>query len=204
LSDKVHQGAQEGGAAAEKRTGAVPDRFDVASLARQIRQPGPAPVHLWDPPYCGEMDLRIARDGNWIHEGRPIRREALVRLLSSVLKREGDRYYLVTPAEKVGIQVEDCPFVAQLAEVHGAGPDQRIVLALNNGESVTIDHDHPLRVAVAPGSDEPHPVVPVRAGLDALLSRSVFYQLVALAQVRDDSPDGPLGIWSGGCFFPLE
>lgn len=204
MSDQDHKGASEGGAAAGERAGVAPGQLDVASLARQIRQRGPAPVHLWNPPYCGEMDLRIAKDGSWIHEGRPIRREALVRLFSSVLKREGDRYYLVTPVEKVGIQIEDCPFVARLAEVHGAGPEQRIVLALNNGESVTIDHDHPLRVSASPGSDEPHPVVPVRAGLDALLSRSVFYQLVALAQPRDESPDGPLGIWSAGCFFPLE
>ena len=119
---------------------------DPLTLSKHIKQPGAAPVHLWDPPYCGEMDMRIARDGTWYHEGRPIRRDALVTLFSSVLKKEGERYFLVTPVEKVGIQVEDCPFVARTADISGSGKDLQVRLVLNTGEQVPMDSQHPLEV----------------------------------------------------------
>jgi hypothetical protein len=176
---------------------------DPLSLSRHIKQSGPAPVHLWDPPYCGEMDMRIARDGTWFHEGKAIRRGALVRLFSSVLKKEGDRYFLVTPVEKVGILVDDCPYVAQRLEISGSGTDQQLRLFLNTEEEVLIDGQHPLEIEQLAGSDEPHPTVHVRNGLRALLSRSVFYQLVDAAESGEGESETLLGVWSAGHFFRL-
>lgn len=149
---------------------------------------GPAPVHEWDPPYCGEMDMRIAADGRWYHEGSPIGRPQLVRLFSSILRKDPDGYhYLVTPAEKVRIQVDDCPFVAQLMDVEEVGGESQITFTLNTGETVTADANHAIEVTVD-DDNQPHPTVHVRDGLWALISRSVFYSLVEVAdQVsRDD------------------
>ncbi len=182
----------------EHRSDRVHD--DPLSLSRHIGQPGPAPVHLWNPPYCGELDIRIARDGTWFHEGQVIRRDALVRLFSSVLKKEGDNYFLVTPVEKVGIKVEDCPYVARGMEITGSGSDQEVRILLNTGEWVLVDEHHPLKIGKRDKSDEPHPTVLVRDGLFALLSRSVFYQLVDAA---DGESGSLLGIWSAGHFFSL-
>jgi hypothetical protein len=179
------------------------DGSDPLQLSRHIKKPGPAPVHLWDPPFCGELDMRIARDGTWYHEGRPIRRPALVQLFSSVLKREGDRHFLVTPVEKVGIQVDDCPFVVVAAEVSGSGQAQRIELTLNTGEQLVVDGEHGIEVAVASETGEPHPVVQVRGGLYGLLSRNVFYQLVEHAESRQSDGKSELGVWSSGHFFKL-
>lgn len=187
-----------------KAGGAVTEgSVDPAMLSKLIRQPGPAPVHLWDPPYCGEMDLRIARDGSWIHEGRPIRRAALVRLFASVLKKEGERFFLVTPVEKVGIQVEDCPFVATGVDIADPGPGQKIVFTLNTGDQVVVNEAHPLTVSQVAGSDEPHPIVHVRDGLDALLARSVFYQLVEAGETRLQEGATRLEIRSCGDVFEL-
>lgn len=180
--------------------------MDPQAISRYIKAPGPAPVHRWDPPYCGEMDMRIARDGTWYHEGTPIRRPALVRLFASVLKREGDRYFLVTPVEKVGIQVEDCPFVAGRAEISERDGDQVITLTLNTDEQLVVGQDHEIRVTETAGTGDhpqPHPVVTVRQGLEALLSRPVFYQLVDLAECREVDGRQRLGVWSAGRFFEL-
>ncbi|MEZ5491877.1 MAG: DUF1285 domain-containing protein [Gammaproteobacteria bacterium] len=176
---------------------------DPAMLARLIRKPGPAPVHLWDPPYCGEMDLRITRDGSWIHEGRPIRRAALVRLFASVLKKEGERFFLVTPVEKVGIQVEDCPFVATGVDIADPGPEQKLIFSLNTGDQAVVDEAHPLSVSQVAGSDEPHPIVHVRDGLNALLTRSVFYQVVAAGETCSEGGVTRLEIRSCGDVFEL-
>jgi len=178
-------------------------RVDPLALSKHIKQPGEAPVHLWNPPYCGELDMRIARDGTWYHEGRPVRRDALVKLFSSVLKREDERYYLVTPVEKVGIQVDDCPYVARTVEITGNGTDQQVLFTLNTDQRVLVDEQHYLTVGYSTGSDEPHPTVHVRNGLFALLSRSVFYQLVDLAESRQEQQKIKLGIWSAGQFFEL-
>ncbi|MBT8146632.1 MAG: DUF1285 domain-containing protein [Gammaproteobacteria bacterium] len=176
---------------------------DPLALSRHIKQSGPAPVHLWDPPFCGDMDMRIARDGTWYHEGSPIRRDALVKLFSSVLKKEDEKYFLVTPVEKVGIQVDDCPFVVRTAEISGAGSDQRVSFVLNTGEQLPLDEQHYLSIGTDPDSDEPHPTVHVRSGLFALLSRSVFYQLVEAAESRQEHGQIKLGICSAGHFFEL-
>ncbi|MFI0396124.1 DUF1285 domain-containing protein [Paracoccus sp. p1-h21] len=169
---------------------------DIADATGDSRLRGPAPVHLWNPPYCGEMDLEIRPDGSWVHEGTPIGRPALVRLFASVLKREGDRFFLVTPVEKLGIRVIDAPFLAIDADIT---PDC-ITLTTNVDDRVTAGPDNPIRVAT--GDDgTPRPYVMVRAGLEALIDRKSFYRL---ADAAAPGPDGRIGVTSQGCFFALE
>ena len=180
--------------------------IDPFALVRKIKSRGPAPVHLWNPPFCGDMDMVITRDGTWVHEGKPIRRAALVNLFASVLKLEEDGdYYLVTPVEKVRINVEDCPFIAQEMDVSGEGSQQNLVFTTNIGEKVRADAEHRLRIDVHPDTGEPHPTVHVRSGLDTLINRAVFYRLIDLAQPGEGESGGStMGIWSGGIFFPLD
>lgn len=149
---------------------------------------GPAPVHLWNPPYCGEIDIRIAADGRWFHEGSPISRLRMVQLFSSILRLDEDgHYYLVTPAERVRIKVDDCPFVAQQLNVEGQGTAQLLHFVLNTDEQISAGPDN--RIEVTTDADgQPHPTLHVRHGLKALISRSVFYQLVDLAQI-EPTPD---------------
>jgi hypothetical protein len=164
------------------------------SLLRAAKARGPAPVHLWDPPYCGEIDIEIRRDGSWWHEGTPIGRPGLVRLFASILKREGDRHYLVTPVEKVGIRVEAAAFVA--VDVEREGGD--LVFLTNLDERVSAGPDHPIRVEHA--ADGPLPFVEVRAGIEALIDRKTFYRLVEMGEQRD----GWFGVRSAGTFFRIE
>lgn len=191
-------------------TAASPD-----NLLKQIgKQKGPAPVHDWDPPYCGEMDMRIAADGRWYHEGSPIGRIAMVRLFSSILRLDDDgHHYLVTPVEKVRIRVDDCPFVAQVLDVSGEGKEQRLTFTLNTGETVTAGPDNPIEVSTDE-DQQPHPVLEVRYGLKALISRSVFYQMVSLADtaqspeeagnlLKNNNSRSDLGVVSNGVFFTL-
>ncbi|MDO5604705.1 MAG: DUF1285 domain-containing protein [Paracoccus sp. (in: a-proteobacteria)] len=156
---------------------------------------GPAPVHLWDPPYCGEMDLEIRADGSWLHEGRPIARPEMVRMFANILKFEDGRHYLVTPVEKLGIRVEDAPFVVTDVEILPG----RVEFVTNIGDRVTLDSDHPLDIAGSP--DAPRPYVTVRGGLRALIDRKTYYRL---ADAALSGPDGRLGLHSAGMFFPLE
>ena len=181
------------------------EAIDPFDMVRKIQSRGPAPVHLWDPPFCGDMDMVIARDGTWIHEGKPIRRAALVKLFASVLKIEEDgEFYLVTPVEKVRIRVEDCPFVALDMDVEGKHSRQNLIFTSNIGEKVTAGKDHQLDIQIHPQSGEPHPILHVRSGLDALINRAVFYRLVDLAEPREAESGQPdLGIWSDGQFFTL-
>ncbi|MDZ7825861.1 MAG: DUF1285 domain-containing protein [Gammaproteobacteria bacterium] len=158
------------------------------------------PVDQWQPEREGEIDIRIARDGTWYHEGAPIRREAMVRLFSTILRREGDRYWLVTPAEKLAIEVEDAPFTAIGLEQEGSGDDQRLLFTTNVGEHVLLDSEHPLRVEEEGG--EPSPYVPVRGGMEALINRPTFYRLVELAE-PDPEDRRSLGVRSCGQFFPI-
>ena len=160
------------------------------------------PVHLWNPPFCGDLDMEIRRDGTWFYEGTPIGRPAMVRLFSTILKREGDRYFLVTPVEKVGLRVEDAPFVAQDFEVTGQGPGQVITFTTNVGDSVAAGPDAPIRV-VRDAGGEPSPYVMVRAGLEALIDRKSFYRLVDLGTSHDVDGTEWFGLWSSGTFFPV-
>ena len=165
------------------------------AASKEAKKGGLPPVHLWKPPFCGDLDMTIRADGTWFYQGTPIGRPAMVRLFSTVLKREGDDYFLVTPVEKVGITVEDAPFVAVDAEIC---PD-RITFTTNVGDEVTADTDHPI-IMRGDGS-QPRPYVHVRAGLEALIDRKTFYRLAAAA---NEGADGRASVRSAGQSFPLE
>jgi hypothetical protein len=186
-------------------TGAsAPSAENIAKAARAAgKGAGPAPVHLWNPPFCGDLDIRIARDGTWFYLGTPIGRPELVRLFSNILKREGDRYFLVTPVEKVGITVDDAPFVAVDFEVEGEGREQRLTFITNVGDRVTADAEHPIRVQRDAQTGEPAPYVLVRANLEALIDRKSFYRLVEIGTVEEHGGEAWFGLWSGGVFFPI-
>ena len=156
-------------------------------------------MHKWNPPFCGDLDMRIARDGTWFYEGSPIGRIGLVKLFSSILKMEDGRYFLVTPVEKVGITVDDAPFVATDFTVEGEGKDQVIRFETHVGDFTDAGPDNPIRVERDDESGEPAPYVHVRAGLEALIDRKSFYRLVELGVEND----GWFGVWSQGQFFPM-
>lgn len=163
------------------------------------------PVERWNPPDCGEIDIVIDREGVWHHEGRPIRRPALVRLFASVLRREGERYVLVTPVEKLGIRVEDAPFlaVAMAVEPEGVGEAApRLVFRTNLDDVVACDRDHKLRVDIR-ADGEPRPYVYIRRGLWARLTRAVFLDLAERAEARVVDGRRVFGVASGGAFFAL-
>lgn len=162
------------------------------------------PVERWNPPPSGDMDLCIARDGTWYHEGRPIVRERLVRLFATILRREADGgYYLVTPVEKWRIRVTDAPFLAVLLEAEGQGPDQRLDFLTNLGERVAAGPNRPIEVEYRAGGEEPAPYVQVRNGLRARLTRAVFLDLAECIETREHAGLRVYGVWSRGAFFPL-
>jgi len=154
---------------------------------------------------CGDIDMRIARDGTWFYHGSPIGRKPLMKLFASVLKRDsaGD-FWLETPAEKCRVRVDDAPFVAVEMSATGSGRKQVLEFRTNVDEIVTAGHHHPLRVEVDEKTGEPSPYIYVRDGLEALIARAVFYDLVALgAEDRDEGGRMRFGVWSDGAFFPL-
>lgn len=162
------------------------------------------PVDKWNPADCGAIDMRIARDGTWHYMGTPIRRPALVRLFSTILRRESDdSYVLVTPVEKVTITVEDAPFIAVRVERAGEGESQTLTFLTDVGDSVTADAAHPIRVQEDSATREPRPYILVRGRLEARLSRGVFYELVEMAHEERVGGVLKLGVKSGGVFFPL-
>ena len=174
--------------------------LSLAELQAMIDERRLPPVDRWNPERCGHSGMRIARDGTWYHEGTPIGRQAMVRLFSTVLRREPDgRHVLVTPVEKLDIDVERTPFRAIEMQSEGEGRDRRIAFRLDSGDAVILHPSHPLRVA----SDEhgPSPRILVRHGLEAELARPVYYELVDIALGEDSTPPG---VWSDGAFFPLE
>ncbi len=159
------------------------------------------PVHLWNPPFCGDIDMRIASDGTWFYMNSPIGRKPLFKLFASVLRHDEDgKFYLVTPVEKCGIRVDDAPFLAIRMEVEGAGQEQVIRFETNVDDVVTVDKTHPLRFETETGTDGLKPYVLMRARLEALVSRALFYDLVALGKVEGEW----FGVWSSGEFFPMQ
>jgi hypothetical protein len=178
--------------------------LDPETLAAQIGNRKLPPVDRWNPPLSGDMDLRIARDGVWYHEGRPIVRESLVRLFSTILRREEDgEYYLLTPVEKWRIRIEDAPFLAVLLVADGQGEAQSLHFTTNVGDTVIAGPEHPIEVEyVTPGA-EPSPYVHVRGRLRALISRSVFLELAALGEEHEADGKRILGVWSQGVLFSL-
>ncbi len=173
----------------------------VKAVAKDAR--GLPPVHLWNPPYCGDLDIRIARDGKWWYLGTPIGREELVKLFASVLKLEDGRHYLVTPVEKIGITVDDAPFVAVDFRVEAPGPDQRIVFETNVGDETVAGAENPIRVVRDPETGEPSPYVHVRRGLEALIDRKSYYRLVEIGEIAEHDGADWFGLRSGGVFFPV-
>jgi len=172
----------------------------LAEIARLMEERKLPPVEQWNPSHCGDSAMRIARDGTWYHDGGPIGRPAMVRLFSSILRREADgNYVLVTPVEKLDIVVEDAPFVAVELKSEGEGRDRNLAFRLNTGDLVLAGPDHRLRLETR--EDGPHPYLEVRAGLEARLSRPVYYELAEIALAEGAQPPG---LWSKGAFFALE
>ncbi len=157
----------------------------------------------WNPHYQGEIDIRIAADGSWFHQQRRFRRDSMVKLFASILRREDEEYFLVTPAEKLRIEVEDAPFIATLVENIEADGQQAIVFTTNLGERIVADHEHAIRVEIDADSNIPRPYIHVRDGLDALISRSAFYDLLNLAQELERDGAGYLSVTSLGEEFEL-
>ncbi len=170
----------------------------VASV-KSAKTKGLPPVHLWNPPFCGDLDIRIANDGTWYYLGSPINRVELVRLFSSILKREDGKYFLVTPAEKVGITVDDAPFVAVDFEKSGEGETQQLTFVTNVGDTAVAGPDHPIRIVTDEETEEPSPYILVRDDLEARIDRKSFYRLVEIGTHHD----GWFGVSSDGQFFAL-
>lgn len=180
---------------------------DPGALAESVkaatRGGGLPPVEAWNPPFCGDLDIRIARDGTWFYLGTPIGRPELVRLFSTILKREGARHFLVTPVEKVGITVDDAPFVAVDVERTMRDGEPVLTFITNVGDRVDAGPDHPIRVERDRDTGEPAPYVHVRAGLEALIDRKSFYRLVDIGTRERHGGEEWFGLRSGGAFFPV-
>jgi len=161
---------------------------------------GLPPVDQWNPPFCGDLDMRIARDGTWFYLGTPIGRVELVRLFSTIIRRDGDDYFLVTPVEKVGIKVDDAPFVA--VDFDPVSDGLRFVT--NVGDAVVAGADHPIRVVRDAETGEPSPYILIRRNLEALIDRKSFYRLVDIGEIAAHDGEDWFGISSGGQFFPIS
>lgn len=180
----------------------MPDLTAIVHAATVARKKGLPPVHLWNPPYCGEIDIRIAADGTWFHEGSPIGRAALVKLFASILRKDPERYVLVTPVEMLGIRVDDVPFLAVEMSVSEGAAGPRLSFRSNLDDEVTADESHPLRFErEAAGGLRPY--VLVRGGLEARATRSVYLELVERAETREIDGVPMLGVASAGAFFPM-
>ncbi len=187
---------------------ALKDPGAADSLAKAVAaatkgKKGLPPVHLWDPPFCGDLDIRIARDGMWWYLGTPIGRKELVNLFASVLKLEDGKYFLVTPVEKIGITVDDAPFVAVDFEVSEAGPNQILTFETNVGDFSVAGNENPIRVERDPETGEPSPYVHIRRGLEALIDRKSYYRLVEIGEHDMVEAQSWFGLRSGGKFFPI-
>lgn len=176
----------------------TPDANGLMQAVKRAKSKGPAPVHLWNPDFCGDLDMEIKRDGTWFYLGTPMGRIEMVKMFSSILRRDGDDYFLVTPVEKVGIRVEDAPFVATDFDVINQGPDQVITFTTHVGDTTVAGPDAPIRVTFD-DADEPSPYVLVRTNLEALIDRKSFYRLMDIAEIDGDW----FGIRSSGAFFPI-
>jgi uncharacterized protein len=175
----------------------------IAGAARKVAEKGPPPVHLWNPPFCGDLDMRIATDGTWFYLKTPIDRSALVKLFASVLKREDDKYFLVTPVEKCGITVDDAPFLAVELKLED-GPRGRVLhFRTNVDDWVACGADHALRFESEPATGGLKPYLHVRRNLWAKVTRALFYDLVALGEEREIDGRRMFGVGSDGEFFVM-
>ena len=179
-----------------------PSAEGLAQSARAATKGGAPPVHLWDPPHCGDLDMEIRRDGTWFYEGTPIGRPAMVRLFASILRLDGEDYVLVTPVEKVGIRVEDAPFVAVDFEREGSAQDPVLAFTTNVGDRVEAGPNHAIRVT-RDEAGEPSPYLHVRRGLEALIDRKSFYRLAEIGETAEHEGAEWFGVRSRGAFFPM-
>jgi hypothetical protein len=182
------------------------DNPAVNGLEHLIRAAGegsePRPVEKWNPPYCGDIGLKIRADGVWLYQESPIGRMALVKLFASILRKDADgKTYLVTPAEKIDVAVEDAPFLAVEMAVTGSGAEQALTFRTNVDDVVTVDVAHPLRFETQQPAGGLKPYILVRGRLEALITRAVYADLVTFAQ---SDRDGAPSIWSGGVAWPLK
>jgi len=180
-----------------------PSADGLEASVQAASRKGPPPLHLWNPPFCGEIDMRIARDGTWFYLGTPIGRAPLVKLFSSILRREADRYVLVTPVEKVGIQVDDAPLHAVDFSASGEGSGQSLTFVTKTDDEATAGPDHPLRIPRDAETGEPSPYILIRPGLEARIDRKSFYRMVDLGCHAPVNGESWFGIWSAGQFFPM-
>ncbi|MEE8365034.1 MAG: DUF1285 domain-containing protein [Gammaproteobacteria bacterium] len=157
----------------------------------------------WQPRYSGVIDIRIASDGTWYHEGRAIQRESLTRLFASVLRKQDDEYFLLTPAEKLSIRVDDAPFVATMLEILYEEGQQALLFTTNLGDKIVADSDHPIRVEIDEATGEPRPYIHFRDGLEALISRTAFFDLANASEISTRDGRRHLTITSMGTQFDL-
>lgn len=176
-----------------------PSPDGLAASVKAAKTRGLPPVHLWNPPFCGDLDIRVAKDGTWSYLGSPINRFELVKLFSSILKKEDGKYYLVTPVEKVGITVEDAPFIAVDFEQTGEGQTQDLTFRTQVDDIAVAGPAHPIRIVIDPETEEPSPYILIRTNLEARIDRKSFYRLIEIGGHHE----GWFGVWSGGQFFPL-
>jgi uncharacterized protein len=180
-----------------------PSADNIAAAAKAASRRGPPPVDQWNPPFCGDLDIRIARDGTWYYLGTPIGRMPLVKLFASILKLEGGKFFLVTPVEKVGIKVDDAPLLAVDFEVTGTGKDQSLRFVTKTEDEVEAGDGHDIRVEKDPETGEPSPYIHIRRGLWALIDRKSFYRLVDLCLHETLDGQSWFGLWSRGRFYPV-
>jgi hypothetical protein len=181
----------------------IPTADGIANAAKAASKKGPPPVHLWNPPFCGDLDMRIARDGTWFYLGTPMGRKPMVKLFSSIIRKDGDDYFLVTPVEKVGITVDDAPFVAVDFDVEGDGDQQILTFTTQVDDIAVASLDNPIRVVRDPKTGEPSPYVLIRTNLEALIDRKSFYRLVDIGAHNEHDGQNWFGVWSSGTFFPI-
>jgi uncharacterized protein len=175
----------------------------TGALKTAAKGKGPPPIELWNPPFCGDLDMRIAADGTWFYLKTPIGRPALVKLFASVLKREGDKYFLVTPVEKCGITVDDAPFLAVELQVKESSAGRVLDFRTNVDDWVSCGGDHALRFEREPATGGLKPYLHVRRDLWAKVKRSLFFDLVELGEEREVDGRAMFGVASGGGFFPM-
>jgi hypothetical protein len=174
------------------------------AIAAQVKRGGGgAPVHLWNPPYCGDLDIRIAADGTWHYMKSPIGRMPLVKLFSSVLKREEGRFFLVTPVEKIGITVDDAPFTAVEMRAEGEGQERRLAFRTQVDDWIEVGEEHPLHFAKETGTEGVKPYLHVRRDLWALVSRALFHDLASLGEVAPHEGRDWFGVFIAGRFYPM-
>ncbi|MEP6785191.1 MAG: DUF1285 domain-containing protein [Sphingomonadales bacterium] len=174
--------------------------MSLTEVARALSEKRLPPVEKWNPTHCGDSEMRIARDGTWFHQGSPIGRHEMVRLFSTILRREPDGgHVLVTPGEKLDIAVDDAAFVAVEVKSEGSGHDRRLAFRLNTDDLIVAGPDNVVRFEER--DDGPHPYLHVRGGLEALIARPVYYELAEIALGEGAEPPG---VWSDSAFFPMN